>query len=159
MSTLTPGQGIALPAHSPFPAALATKGSVFFLSYVACVHLSCNQTTLGHPTAAHPYTWKMWASVPWPPNRHMSGSAAGRDVVRWPCTLAHQARKEKNPLASKIVIVIPSLIIFGECYHNANLTLRNLQQIPKTALLALPYDPFSKSILHRSKLLSFPFLM
>lgn len=43
----------------------------------------------------------------------------------------------KNLLASEILIVTHSLMILEECYHSVNFTLRNIQQIPKTAQLVL----------------------
>lgn len=61
---LTPGKGMALPAHSPFPAALATKGSVVFLSYVTCVH-ACSQTetSLAYPGWPSRHLEYVWAYV------------------------------------------------------------------------------------------------
>lgn len=141
LSTFTSGQVIALPAHGPFPAALATKGSVFFLSCVACVHLSCNQIETS------------WAYDNCPPIDLEDVGQVCRSRVTGTClVLQRGGMSHTGPAPLRIKSLrkksaglqncdcATSAIIFGECYHNANLTLRNLQQIPKTALLVLLYD-------------------
>lgn len=112
---LTPGKGMALPAHSPFPAALATKGSVVFLSYVTCVH-ACSQTetSLAFPSWPSRHLEHAWAYVEYVGIcGHFWFCSRGHPC--WLCIVVHQVQEEKNLLATTSRPLLPFFVCLFVC--------------------------------------------
>lgn len=112
---LIPGKGMALPAHSPFPAALASKGSVVFLSYVTCVH-ACSQTetSLAFPSWPSRHLEHAWAYVEYVGIcGHFWFCSRGHPC--WLCIVVHQVQEEKNLLATTSRPLLPFFVCLFVC--------------------------------------------